>query len=206
MDDGDAAVCCADAGVAWRCTSCDKRSEGFAFPYGRCPACDGVLELLTHDATSLVDDAGLAALRTAFEIELGGVGFYTEAATVTTDPVLHDLFGRLAEMEREHLATLTRRYHVAADELGDAVTGHALHRASRHLGHHDVPDDPEGLLRVAIELEERARYLFVQSAPTDDEHPAAARLYRELAAEEGEHIALLSTELTAWLDGRPGLL
>ncbi len=204
--DGEAAVCCADAGVAWRCTSCDKRSEGFAFPYGRCPACDGVLELLSTEAEAVADEAGLAALRTAFEIELGGVGFYTEASTATTDPVLHDLFGRLAEMEREHLATLTRRYHVAAADLGDAVTGHALHRASRHLGHHDVPDDPEGLLRVAIELEERAHYLFVQSAPTDDEHPAAARLYRELAAEEGEHIALLGSELAAWLDGRPGLL
>ncbi|MCX6520606.1 MAG: NADPH-dependent glutamate synthase [Actinobacteria bacterium] len=205
-DDGEAAVCCADAGVAWRCTSCDKRSEGFAFPYGRCPACDGVLELLANDSAQTVDHAGLAALRTAFEIELGGVGFYTEASTATTDPVLHDLFGRLAEMEREHLATLTRRYHVAVDDLGDAATGHALHRATRHLGHHDVPDDPESLLRVAIELEERAHYLFLQTAPADDEHPVAARLYRELAAEEGEHIALLSTELSAWLDGRPSLL
>ncbi len=205
-DHGESPVCCADAGVAWRCTACAKRSEGFAFPYGRCPACDGALELLTNEAEPIVDDAGLAALRTAFEIELGGVGFYTEAATATADPVLHDLFGRLAEMEREHLATLTRRYHVATDDLGDAVTGHALHRASRHLGHHDVPEDPEGLLRVAIELEERARDLFVRSAPTDDEHPAAARLYRELAAEEGEHIALLGTELAAWLDGRSNLL
>ena len=204
--DGEAAVCCADGGVAWRCTSCAKRSEGFAFPYGRCPACDGVLELLPTQVDTVVDDAGLAALRTAFEIELGGVGFYTEAATATTDPVLRDLFGRLAEMERDHLATLTRRYHVATDDLGDAVTGHAVHRASRHLGHHDVPADPEGLLRVAIELEERARDLFVRAAPTDDDHPAAARLYRELAAEEGEHVALLGSELSAWLAGRPSLL
>ncbi|MCP6769981.1 hypothetical protein NL529_34545, partial [Klebsiella pneumoniae] len=30
-------ICCADAKLQWRCDSCAKVSEGFAFPYGQCP-------------------------------------------------------------------------------------------------------------------------------------------------------------------------
>ena len=229
----DDAICCAGAGVSWRCTSCAKRSEGFAFPYGRCPACDGVLEVI--DPTTVDGHAARDALRSAFEIELGGIGFYTEAASMATDPVLRDLFGRLAAMEREHLDTLVRRYHVAPDDLGDAVTGHAVHRAAMHLDHLDhlddgdhagragpsVPDDPEALLEMAIGLEERACTWFESHGPDDsgphDSSPddscpdaaditAAAQLYRELAAEEGEHVALLRSELAAWRASRAGLL
>ena len=221
-------------GVSWRCTSCAKRSEGFAFPYGRCPACDGVLEVI--DPTTVDGHGARDALRSAFEIELGGIGFYTEAASMATDPVLHDLFGRLAAMEREHLDTLVRRYHVAPDDLGDAVTGHAVHRAAVHLDHMDdldrtghaglaglaglaggmVPSEPEALLEMAIGLEERARAWFEsngpivsspdESGPDTAEVTAAAQLYRELAAEEGEHVALLRSELAAWRAGRAGLL
>jgi glutamate synthase (NADPH) small chain len=217
----DEAVCCAESGVAWICTSCAKRSEGFALPYGRCPACDGLLQLI--DPSPVVDDEARIALRHAFEIELGGIGFYTEAAIETTDPVLRDLFGRLAAMEREHLDTLTRRYHVAPADLGDPASGHAVRRASAHLGDTEprtgsaapgesggsvgpsVPTEADELLRMAIRLERRAHDFFVSSEPRDAGSPAA-QLYRELAAEEGEHIALLTSELAAWRTGRAGLL
>ena len=39
-------ICCAGASLQWRCMDCAKVSEGFAFPYGRCPHCGGELEVV----------------------------------------------------------------------------------------------------------------------------------------------------------------
>jgi rubrerythrin len=189
LDEGDGdgegegeMVCCAGEVVAWRCTSCAKRSEGFAFPYGRCPACGGTLELVA--GTELLDDPARDAVRHALEIELGGRDFYTAAAAATPRDDLRDLFTRLARMEAEHLDTLVRRYHVAAPH---------------------TPEDPFDLLELAIELERRAEQWFrdrVGSAGS----PRADELYRELAAEEAEHVDLLVTELAAMRRGTVGLL
>jgi len=194
-DDG---ICCADSVVAWKCTSCSKRSEGFAFPYGRCPACAGALEPV--DPTTSVHDDALDAVRTAFEIELGGRDFYVAAATHTVDEQLHDMFHRLAEMEREHIDTLVRRYHLP---MPDDASGD-LHPGALQAGAQRTPTDPVDLLELALTLEQRAEAFF--RTHTDDASPAARELYRELAAEEGEHIALLTTELSALRSNRRGLL
>ncbi len=195
-DDG---ICCADQVVAWKCTDCSKRSEGFAFPYGRCPACNGVLEPVDAVATTVPDEA-MAAVRKAFEIELGGRDFYVAAAKHTSDEQLHDMFQRLAEMEREHIDTLVRRYHLSPpdDASGD------LHPGALQAGAQRVPTDPMDLLELALTLEQRAEAFFREHC--DDAAPAARELYRELAAEEGEHIALLTTELSALRSNRRGLL
>ena len=199
-DDG---ICCAGSTVAWKCTGCAKRSEGFAFPYGRCPACGGVLEIV--EAAPLagdqpLDDAALDAVRKAFEIELGGRDFYVAAAKHTSDEALHDMFGRLAAMEREHIDTLVRRYHLP---LPDDATGD-LHPGALQAGVQRDPDDPFDLLELALTLEQRAEQFFLDRV--EEAAPAARELYRELAAEEGEHIALLTTELAALRDERRGLL
>jgi len=194
-DDG---ICCADAVVAWKCNDCAKRSEGFAFPYGRCPACAGTLSLV--DPASAVPDEAMEAVRTAFEIELGGRDFYVAAAKHTSDEQLHDMFQRLAEMEREHIDTLVQRYHLAPpdDASGD------LNPGALQAGAQRTPNDPADLLALALTLEQRAEAFF--RTHTDDASPAARELYRELAAEEGEHIALLTTELSALRSNRRGLL
>ena len=202
----DDAICCAGDVVAWRCTGCGKRSEGYAFPYGRCPGCGATLERL-DDGVDAIDPADLAAhdaLRHAFEIELGGRDYYVEAASASAAAGNHelaDVFGRLAAMEREHLATLERRYHVHASDL---VPDGAVRRAVLQVGELDVPDDPVELLRLAVWLERRAEHFF--SSHVDTAPPAAQRLYRELAAEETEHVDLLTTELRARAAGRVGLL
>src|SRR5690606_40017019 len=67
-DDG-VYICCADAVLQWRCMQCAKVSEGFAFPYGRCPQCGGELEML--DAREVDQAPALEGIRKAFEIELG---------------------------------------------------------------------------------------------------------------------------------------
>jgi homotetrameric NADPH-dependent glutamate synthase len=195
-DDGEDYICCADAKLEWRCTSCSKVSEGFAFPYGQCPQCGGVLEVLgdRHVET----DEALKALRTAFEIELGGRAFYEKAAAETKDAKLKTLFGRLANMEKEHTETLCRRYHLPV--LADARIDLG------HLGLVDRPGDPDALFTAAITLEERAARFFTERADAAPEDSPQRQLYRELAAEEREHAQMLATEHERWKAGKPGLL
>ena len=105
-------ICCAGDTLQWKCTQCGKVSEGFAFPYGQCPMCQG--KLVRDAGAGPVDESNeraMEAIRTAFEIELGGGAYYRKAATEASDPALKDLFQRMSEMEDEHLDTLTRRYH-----------------------------------------------------------------------------------------------
>lgn len=194
-------ICCGREPLAWRCRDCGKVSEGFAFPYGLCPLCDGRLELLAPRA---IDDAEAQdAVRIAFEIELGGHAFYAQAAKDAAEPALGSLFARLAAMESEHMATLARRYHAPLPEPSERS---GVERAAVFAGIDHRPDDPANLFRIAIACEERAAAFFEDrsrhAAPGSAEH----QLYRELAAEEREHAALLATELQRWSEGKPGLL
>ena len=45
LEGDESYICCADAALQWRCESCAKVSEGFAFPYGMCPHCGGKLKM-----------------------------------------------------------------------------------------------------------------------------------------------------------------
>lgn len=194
-------VCCAGATLQWRCADCGKVSEGFAFPYGMCPLCSGKLEML--DTREIEDADALDAIRTAFEIELGGRAFYGRAALQAEEPVLRDLFGRLAEMEEEHLNTLSRRYHA---EVPEASEGFQVDRAAIYAGLENRPEDPANLIRIAIGFEERAVRFFGERGEQAPEGSVERQLYKELAAEEREHVALLTTEYDRWKIGKPGLL
>jgi glutamate synthase (NADPH/NADH) small chain len=201
LEDEEPYICCAGVELAWRCTSCGKVSEGFAFPYGLCPYCKGRLELLDRGPVS--GDASVEAIRKAFEIELGGRAFYQRAAKDTADPVLRDLFGRLAAMEDEHMQTLTRRYHAKAPAPS---ADFQIDRAAIFAGIERHPEDPTNLFRIAIAFESRAASFF---AGEGDKAPAGSPerdLYLELAAEEREHVELLTTEFRRWQDGKAGLL
>jgi hypothetical protein len=74
----------------------------------------------------------------AFEIELGGRDFYIAAAKHTSDEAMHDMFERLAAMEREHIDTLVQRYHLPPPPDADGD----LHPGVLQAGGHDTPDDP----------------------------------------------------------------
>ncbi len=201
LDGPEEYICCGGETLEWRCQDCGKVSEGFAFPYGMCPMCGGTLETL--DPRQIDDPDGLNAVRIAFEIELGGHAFYSQAARDAKEPALRSLFASFADMEEEHMETLTRRYHAHAP-APSALSG--VERAAIFAGIESHPDDPANLFRIAIACEERAAAFFgeksEQSSPGSSEH----QLYRELAAEEREHAELLTTELDRWREGKPGLL
>lgn len=194
-------ICCAGAVMSWRCEDCGKVSEGFAFPYGMCPLCSGKLSVLERD--SVDDDKALEAIRMAFEIELGGRAFYNRAAHQTTDPALRELFGQFAAMEGEHIQTLARRYHADVPEPSAAFQPE---RAAIYAGLENRPEDPANLIRIAISFEQRAVAFFTERGAQAPEGSAERQLYKELAAEEREHVALLTTEFERFQAGKPGLL
>lgn len=194
-------ICCATATLEWRCSACAKVSEGFAFPYGKCPQCGGTLEVL--DPREVDDARALDSVRMAFEIELGGQAFYRRAASETKDPALRELFASLAEMEREHMETLSRRYHA---DVPAPSAEFQVERAAIYAGIANRPEDPANLLRIAIACEQRAVDFFTEHSEKAPESSIERQLYRELAAEEREHVDLLTTEYDRWKAGKPGLL
>jgi rubrerythrin len=200
VEGDEAYVCCATARLSWKCSDCAKVSEGFAFPYGMCPACGG--KLVVADPTKASDAAALDAVRIAFEIELGGMAFYGRAAQEAKDPVLRELFGRFAEMEKEHMATLSRRYHVQVPAPGEFK----VDRAAVYAGIPNRPEDPANLFRIAIAFEERAVKFFTERGVAVAEGTPEKQLYKELAAEEREHVDILTTELARWQAGKPGMI
>ena len=201
LDDEEPYICCAGVELRWRCADCDKVSEGFAFPYGMCPHCKGKLELL--DRGAIDDDRALDAVRKAFEIELGGHAFYERASRDSKDPALRELFGRFAEMEKEHMETLSRRYHA---DLPTPAEDFQIDRAAIFAGVERKPEDPANLFRIAIAFEERAVDFFTREGEQAPDGSVERELYRELAAEEREHVALLSTEYRRWKTGKAGIL
>ncbi|MCU0804983.1 MAG: AMP-binding protein [Burkholderiales bacterium] len=197
-------ICCADAPMQWHCTGCGKVSEGFAFPYGRCPHCGGQLALRDESTRADGDEAtAMAAVRTAFEIELGGRAFYQRAAVDCDDNALRALFRRFAVMEGEHMETLSRRYHL---ETPNPSPEFQVETAAIHAGLGDAPRDPEGLFRIAIALEKKAAGFFAARAERTAPASAERRFYEELAAEEREHAEILASEYARWRARLPGLL
>lgn len=178
-----------DARVCWSCPGCGRRREGFAFAFGRCPQCAAPL---VRDGQ---EDEELAALRCAFEIELGGRAFYQRAALECDDEALRALFRRFAVMEGEHMETLGRRYGL---DLADPAADFRLQTAAVHAGVDGPVQDAEQLFRIAIALEERAAELFERRAAALPQGTPERALYLELAMEEDAHARQLEVERVRW--------
>lgn len=202
IEAGEPYVCCAGAIIRWQCLSCHKLHEGFAYPFGRCSACGG--KLTREQAGPPVDDAAREAVQQAMEVELGGFAFYSRGAQATSDPELADMFGRLAAMEREHLELLQARYHIAAPELGSMSLGAGV--SALYDGAGSEPKSALELLEVALGLEERAKTFFAERSAALTRGSAVWRMYRELEAEEHEHVALIETEIRRRKSGKAGML
>ncbi len=190
--DGSIYVCCAGETLQWRCDGCGKVSEGFAFPYGQCPYCNG--HLVRNAGGGPIDpdnERATEAIRVAFEIELGGQAYYRAAADAATDPHLAELFDEMADREAEHIQTLKRRYHT---EVPEPPTDFATDRAAIFAGMESHPEDPANLLKLALAFEQRAVEYFEKHIADTPEGSDERALYEELAAEEREHVNLLASE------------
>ena len=81
-----------------------------------------------------------------------------------------------------------------------------LDLAVAHAGIEEVPENAGSLFRIAIEFERRAAAYFAGKSEEEETGSTARRLYRELAAEERDHAALLATEYDRWRQGKAGVL
>ncbi len=101
------------------------------------------------------------------------------------------------------METLSRRYHA---DVPAPSPEFQVERAAIYAGIENRPEDPANLLRIAIACEQRAVDFFTERSAQAPEDSVERQLYRELAAEEREHVALLATEYDRWKAGKPGLL
>ncbi len=203
LEGPDEYVCCADAVLRWSCDGCGKVSEGFAFPYGLCPWCGGTLK--HGHMVDTADERAAEAVRLAFQIELGGRAFYQRASDAVTDPSLRVMMRGLVAMESEHLEVLAARYHLPIPDLAASLP--ELGALQIYAGADATPQTSAvGLLQVALRLEERARDFFAKAREDLAPGSPAEQLYRELEAEEQEHVDLVATELRRAKAGKPGLL
>jgi glutamate synthase (NADPH/NADH) small chain len=127
--------------------------------------------------------------------------FYRMAAQKTSDAELKDVLADMVARESEHLTDLEAKYHVHLDpEMWTPPAGAERHLAGWIFEGIDFADASGHMARVynkAIEMETRTRDHFrarAEQLPAGPEREA----YRELAAEEEDHIALLETERRAY--------
>ncbi|MDP3758936.1 MAG: AMP-binding protein [Ramlibacter sp.] len=194
--DGADVLCCAAAWAQWHCRQCGETSVAFAFPYGRCPRCGGPLALSQSSLDPGPDTAAIAAVRTAFEIELGGRAFYQRAAVEATDDSMRALFRRFAAMEGQHMEALARRHHIT--EIPPTPEAFGTELAALFAGVESRPNEPGNLFRIAIAAEHRAAGFFLARAARARAGSAEQRQCLQLAAEEHEHAQTLSTEFRLW--------
>jgi glutamate synthase (NADPH/NADH) small chain len=196
----DDSVCCADVKYTWKCKSCSKVSTGFVVPYGRCYLCGGEIEVI-EGYDGLNPDL-MAIVHEAIQFEVDMYHFYRIAMQKTGNEQLKAVLENLYGYEEEHLKALEEKYHVHSKldlrqlPEGDEniVFGFIFHGI-------DFKDSEGHILQVydrAIAMEKRTRNRFLTHAETLPEGPHK-ELYKELAAEEEDHVAILETEREQFL-------
>jgi len=191
----DDAVCCAEVRYTWKCKACGKLTTGFAVPYGRCHLCGGEHEVVKTEAGR--DPKQVAVVHEAVQYELDMYHFYRLAAARTSDVQLKEVLTEMGNKEEDHLGELEAKYHV---HLEPEVRYPSAEVASQMAGwifkDIDFTDGAGHVTQVydrAIEMERRTRDHFQARAAKLPAGPER-EVYRELAAEEEEHVALLETE------------
>lgn len=144
------------------------------------------------------------ALRVAIATERSGREFYRRAVRLATDPRGREIFHKLAEEEREHLAKLEARYAelLAQDpELERRPTFLFFKGAANGLFAAATDELTEGVddrkaLLIGIRCE-RASHRFFQKYGERFEDSEGKRIFLEFAEEEREHLDLLLREYRA---------
>jgi rubrerythrin len=194
-------VCCADVKYTWKCKSCGKLSTGFVIPYGRCFLCGGENELSKGYSGEQSDLVAIAHEAVQYEVDM--YHFYRLAMERTGDRVLRAVLEELYHKEEDHLAELEEKYHVHPDTDLRSLSEKEQGILSQWIFQSIDFKNAEGhILQVydkAISMERRTRDHFRAHA---DALPAGPQkeIYRELAAEEEDHVSILETEREQFLN------
>ena len=191
----DDSVCCAEVRYTWKCKSCGKLSTGFVVPYGRCFLCGGDNEVMEGYSGARPDQ--VAIVQEAVQYELDMYQFYRLSLQRASDPVLRGVLEELYHKEEDHLGELEQKYHLHLDPaLLDLPEKHEQ-LVSRWIFEGIDFDSRKGyalaLYDKAIAMEQRTRDHFKARAEAMQPGPQK-EIYRELAAEEEEHVSILEGE------------
>ncbi len=192
----DDSVCCAEVKYTWRCKSCGKLSTGFVVPYGRCFLCGGENEVVSGYRGAGADQ--VAIVHEAMQYEVDMFQFYRLGMQRTPNPQLRAVLEELYHKEEDHLNELEQKYHVhlarslrdLPDKAERVVAGWIFKGIDFESGLDHVP----AVYEKAIAMERRTRDHFEARAETFPAGPQR-EIYRELAAEEDEHVSILESEL-----------
>ncbi len=192
----DDSVCCADVKYTWKCRSCGKLSTGFVVPYGRCFLCGGENEVVSRYAGARREQVAIVQEAMQYEIEM--FQFYRLGMQRTSDPHLRGVLEELHHKEEDHLNELEQKYHVHLDcdlrELPDKAGRVVGEWIFRGIDFGNRQEHVPAVYEKAIAMERRTRDHFKARAEEFPEGPER-ETYRELAAEEDEHVSILETEL-----------
>jgi Fur family transcriptional regulator, ferric uptake regulator len=169
--------------------------------YGTCDKCQAGLP---PAAPSVSLEAVFArdALRVAMATERSGLAFYTKASRLARDPRGRRVFTKLAEEEKEHLATLEARYAELVSrepQLESQPPFLFFQSASRGLFAGGVDElsapgvDDREALRIGIRCERESHRFFKRYGERLEESEGK-RVFLEFADEEREHFDLLVRE------------
>jgi rubrerythrin len=193
-------VCCAEVKYTWKCKACGKLSTGFVVPYGRCFLCGGENERIEGYKGAGLDQ--VAIVNEAVQYELDMYQFYRLAMQRTSSEDLRAILEELYHMEEDHLAELEEKYHVHLDpqlrELPHRAEEILSQWIFRGIDFADEEKHVPAIYAQAIDMERRTRDHFKNRAEAL-EAGAQKEIYRELAAEEEEHISMLETERDQFL-------
>jgi Fur family ferric uptake transcriptional regulator len=172
--------------------------------YGTCDECRTGRKTPPLDGSTTALVFARDALRMAIATERSGLEIYTRAAGLTKDPRGRSVFQKLAAEEREHLATLQKRYRelVATDPqletrptflfFKGAASG--LFAAGAEQLRRGV-DDQQALL-IGIRCE-RGSHKFFKRYGERFEDSEGKQIFLEFADEERAHLELLIRESRA---------
>jgi rubrerythrin len=188
-------VCCAEVKYTWKCKSCAKLSTGFVVPFGRCFLCGGENEVLEGYSGVKPELVGIVTEAVQYEVDM--YHFYRMALKRTNDKVLSAVLEELYHKEEDHIEELEEKYHVHLDPDQLKLPAQKEKLASEWIFRGIDFNNAEGhVLQVydkAISMERRTRDRFREYA--NDLPPGPQKeLYRELAAEEEDHVSILETE------------
>ena len=176
--------------------------------YGTCEACRTGKTSAPGDGTTELVFAR-DALRVAIATERSGLAFYTRAASLTRDLRGRATFLKLAEEEREHLATLEERYRqlLAQDPLLESRPTFLFFKGAASglfsAGTQELTEgvDTRKALMIGIRCE-RGSHRFFKRYGERFEDSEGKRMFLEFANEERDHLDLLIRESRA-LDDQP---
>ena len=171
--------------------------------YGTCDTCKTGRKSVDSAATTELLFAR-DALRMAIATERSGLAFYLKASSITNDRNGRKVFQKLAEEEREHLATLEKRYReiLAKDpQLEGRPTFLFFKGAADGLftvGTEELLKgvDAKQAFMIGIKCE-RGSHRFFKRYGERFEDSEGKQIFLEFADEEREHLELLIRESRA---------